>query len=137
MSTAALPPIVQRSCALCGTVDDGPRNEFRLASGAVAFYHLDNNGDGISDCPTPNADPHPEIEESVSLSQLRHALESDPGSVTPDPAADLTMATTDAQAGPDAPTYIVQTGQDPWAVDVDDEASAQAAADALRAGRGV
>jgi hypothetical protein len=86
-------PIVQRSCALCGTVDAGPRNVILLPSGREAFYHLPES----PECRVENADPHPEFQESPGCSQLRHALTSDPGSPSPSPQDWLGVTLTDAQ----------------------------------------
>lgn len=85
-------PIVQRSCALCGVVDGGPRNVIMLPSGREAFYHLPD----AADCRVDGADPHPEFEETPLCSQLRHALTSDPGSPSPSPAEYLPITVTDA-----------------------------------------
>lgn len=85
-------PIVQRSCALCGVVDDGPRNCILLPSGREAFYHLP----GAADCRVPGADPHPEFDETPGCSQLRHALTNDPGSPTPASTEWLGVVLTDA-----------------------------------------
>lgn len=81
-------PIVQRSCALCGVVDAGPRHTILLPSGREAFYH--NPGD--ADCRVPDSDPHPEVDEHPAASQLRHALTNDPGSPTPADTEDLATA---------------------------------------------
>lgn len=87
--------VLQRSCALCGVVDDGPRNEVALPSGARAFYHLP----GSADCRVADADPHPDVDEPVATSQLRHALTADPNSPTPAPTDWLTSHTVDCQSG--------------------------------------
>lgn len=85
-------PIVQRSCALCGVVDGGPRHSILLPSGREAHYHLP----GSADCRVDNADPHPEFEETAGCSQLRHALTNDPSSPTPAHSEWLGVTLTDA-----------------------------------------
>lgn len=93
MSTPPDQPFVQRSCALCGVVDGGPRHSILLPSGREAFYH--NPGD--PDCRVSDANPHPEFTEGARVSQLRHALTHDPNSPTPSPSEWLGMVVTDAQ----------------------------------------
>lgn len=94
MSAPLLPdhPVLQRSCFLCGAVDDGPRNTLDLGGGRAAFAHLP----GSADCGVPGADPHPDINESTTSSQLRAALTLDPLSPTPGPAP-LDVPEIDAQ----------------------------------------
>lgn len=78
----APPPRVQRSCALCGNVDDGPRREIVTdeAGGRRAWYHVP----GSPDCGVKDADPYPELGESPDQSQLRHAMTQDVQYPTPD-----------------------------------------------------
>jgi hypothetical protein len=95
-------PIVQRSCALCGVVDHGPRNIIVLPSGREAYYHVA----GSQDCRVPAADPHPEFEESAGCSQLRHALTNDPGSPSPSPAEYIPVMLTDAQQPGTAGSWV-------------------------------
>jgi hypothetical protein len=94
ISPADLPaePVLQRSCAACGAVDDGPRNTVDLGGGRAAFFHLS----GSPDCAVPGADPHPELNEDAATSQLRYALTIDALSPTPDPSESLVVATIDA-----------------------------------------
>lgn len=109
-------PFIQRSCALCGMVDAGPRHAILLPSGREAYYH--NPGD--PDCRVAGANPHPEFTEGAKVSQLRHAMTHDPGTRTPSETEWLGMTVVDASS-PNTGTWAegFEPGTEPELNDVE------------------